>query len=117
MNISERKRVGRISRKSRIRNKISGDDTKPRMCVFRSNKYLYVQVVSDESGRTLAAASSVKGLGAGVTLDKAKQLGSDIAEKCKAAGIEAVVFDRGGYRYHGRIKALADAAREAGLRF
>jgi large subunit ribosomal protein L18 len=117
MDVSKRKHALRVSRKARIRNKVSGTDTRPRMCVYRSNKYLYVQVVSDESGRTLASASSIKGGGAGVNLDKAKKLGSDIAEKCKTAGIDNVVFDRGGYRYHGRIKALADAAREGGLRF
>jgi large subunit ribosomal protein L18 len=83
--------------------------------VFRSNRYLYVQVISDESGRTLAAASTL-------TLKQgnkaaAAQLGKDIAERCKQLSIGEVVFDRGGYRYHGRVQAIADAAREAGLKF
>jgi large subunit ribosomal protein L18 len=78
---------------------------------------MYVQVISDESGRTLAAVSSFKDLGGGVTAAKAKELGRLIAEKCGALGISDVVFDRSGYKYHGRVKALADAAREAGLKF
>ena len=92
-----------------------GTDGKPRLSVFRSNKYLYVQVISDQSGRTLAAASTLKAAGTGVTKDKAKALGQEIAERCKTLGIDAVVFDRNGFCYHGRIKVLADAAREAGL--
>ena len=116
MQISEQKRRARIYRKRRVRGRIVGTDERPRLSVFRSNRYLYAQVISDESGRTLASASSLAGLGAGVTLDKAKQLGTAIADKCKQAGISGVVFDRNGYRYHGRIKALADAAREAGLK-
>ena len=100
-----------------MRDKVRGTDAKPRLCIFRSNKHMYVQVISDESGRTLAAAATIKGPGPGVDADKAKALGSEIAGRCKGLGIEAVVFDRNGYRYHGRVKALADGAREAGLKF
>jgi large subunit ribosomal protein L18 len=115
MRISEKRRTARAARRSRVREKIRGTDARPRLSVFRSNKYLYAQVISDETGRTLAAASTLKTGGAGVTIEKAKKLGTEIASRCKAAGIGRVVFDRAGYRYHGRIKALADAAREAGL--
>ena len=115
MQISEKRREARAARRERVRKKVVGDDTRPRLSVFRSNKYLYAQVISDQTGRTLAAASTLKVGGAGVTVEKAKRLGQEIAAKCKAAGIGRVVFDRAGYRYHGRIKALADAAREAGL--
>jgi len=115
MDASSTRRIARIRRRSRVRDKVHGSDAKPRLSVFRSNKYLYVQVISDESGRTLAAASTLKAGGAGLTKDKAKALGAEIADKCKGLGIGAVVFDRNGYRYHGRIKALADAARESGL--
>lgn len=115
MDVSKKRRLARTARRSRVRKKIQGTDARPRLSVFRSNKYLYVQVVSDETQRTLAAASTLGGIGAGVTAEKAKKLGVEIAAKCKAAGIGTVVFDRAGYRYHGRIKALADAAREAGL--
>ena len=117
MDTAVRKRMGRVRRKSRIRKKISGTDTTPRLSVFRSNRHMYVQVISDESGRTLASASSLKDLGGGTTVDKAKELGKLLGEKCGGLGISQVVFDRGGYRYHGRVKALADAAREAGLKF
>jgi large subunit ribosomal protein L18 len=117
MQVAEQKRIARQARKERVRRRVRGTDVCPRLSVFRSNKYLYVQVISDESGRTLVADSTFQGLGSGVTLDKAKTLGSRLAEKCKQAGIGRVVFDRNGYQFHGRIKALADAAREAGLKF
>lgn len=115
MNTSQKRREGRMHRRRGIRRTIKGSDARPRVSVFRSNRYLYVQVISDESGRTLAAASTL-GVGS-VTIEKATLLGTQIAEKCKELSITEVVFDRGGYKYHGRIKALADAAREAGLRF
>jgi large subunit ribosomal protein L18 len=117
MNTSQQRRDSRLRRRTRVRRKIRGTDALPRLSVFRSNKHLYAQIVSDESGRTLAAVSTVKGMGADVTVEKAKTLGTRIAELCKAIGVAQVVFDRNGYRYHGRIKALADAAREGGLRF
>lgn len=95
---------------------------RPRLSVFRSSKHIYAQVVDDSAGRTLAAASSIdkalKGeLRTGADIAAAKRVGALIAERAKAAGIERVVFDRGGYKYHGRVKALADAAREGGLSF
>jgi large subunit ribosomal protein L18 len=102
----------------RIRKSVSGTAQKPRLAVFRSNTAINVQLIDDVSGKTLASASS-KGLGSGksVNVELAKQVGQQIAEKGKSAGIETVVFDRGGYLYHGKIKALADGAREAGLKF
>lgn len=117
MDASGQRRIARERRKARVRKKISGTDTMPRLAVFRSNRHIYVQVISDESGRTLAAVSSFKDLGGGVTVEKAKELGKQIAQKLSGLGIEDVVFDRSGYKYHGRVKALGDAAREAGLKF
>ena len=104
--------------KRRVRGKIQGTAECPRLSVFRSNKQIYAQIIDDRAGRTLAAAGS---LGAdeakGAKLDQAAAVGKMIAEKAKAAGIETVVFDRNGYLYHGRVKSLAEAAREAGLKF
>ena len=101
----------------RIRKKISGTATKPRMSVHRSNKEIYVQLIDDVNGHTLAATSS-RAIGCnGSGVEGAKQVGQAIAEKAKSAGVEAVVFDRGGYLYHGRVKSLADGAREGGLKF
>ena len=110
---------GRARRKRRIRKKISGTTERPRLSVFRSAKHIYAQVIDDTSGRTLAASSSkAKDFAAeGSKVDVAKAVGSLIAEACKTAGIEKVVFDRNGYIYHGRVKALADGAREGGLEF
>ena len=103
--------------KARIRGKISGTAQRPRMTVFRSNKQIYVQLIDDLEGKTLAAASS-KGLEAGGTkCEIAAQVGKAIAEKAQAAGISEVVFDRNGYLFHGRVKSLADAARKGGLKF
>jgi large subunit ribosomal protein L18 len=102
----------------RIRKKVIGTDARPRMSVFRSLKHIYAQVIDDGSGRTMAAASSrEKGQAGGGKKDGAASVGKLIASRCKEKGIESVVFDRGGFKYHGRIKALADAAREAGLKF
>jgi large subunit ribosomal protein L18 len=106
----------------RIRKKVTGTSATPRLAVFRSDKHIYVQVIDDGSGRTLAHASSLdageKGkLERGSNVEAAKAVGGAIAARLKEKGIESVVFDRGGYLYHGRIKALADAAREAGLKF
>jgi large subunit ribosomal protein L18 len=115
MEVSKQRKISRDHRHARVRKKVQGTDSRPRLSVFRSNKYIYVQVISDEQGRTLAAASTVSA-GKG-NLGSAQQLGKDIAERCKALSIAEVVFDRGGYKYHGRIRALADAAREAGLKF
>ena len=106
----------------RIRAKVTGTAAKPRLAVFRSDKHIYAQAIDDGSGRTIAAASSLdsglKGqVKRGGNVDAAKAVGGAIAARLKDKGIEDVVFDRGGYLYHGRIKALADAAREAGLKF
>jgi large subunit ribosomal protein L18 len=112
----------RLKRKSRIRRKISGTQERPRLSVYKSLKHIYAQVVDDSTGKTLAFASSVskefKGKGdEGDKKSDAKRVGALIAQKCKAANVEAVVFDRNGYPYHGRVAAVADAAREAGLKF
>jgi len=115
MQVSKERRISREHRHERVRKKVRGTDARPRLSVFRSNRYLYVQVISDDGGRTLAAASTVT-TGKG-NVGSAQQLGKDIAERCKALSIAEVVFDRGGYKYHGRVRALADAAREAGLKF
>ncbi|MCS7037757.1 MAG: 50S ribosomal protein L18 [Saprospiraceae bacterium] len=102
----------------RIRKKIAGSPERPRLSVYRSNKEIYCQLIDDTKGHTLAAASSreINGVSATKT-EKARQVGKLIAEKARASGIELVVFDRGGYLYHGRVKALAEGAREGGLRF
>ncbi len=102
----------------RIRKKVVGTESRPRLSVFRSLKHIYAQVIDDGSGRTMASASSrEKGQTGGGKKDGAAGVGKLIASRCKEKGIESVVFDRGGFKYHGRIKALADAAREAGLKF
>jgi len=112
-------RAARRRRHMRLRKRLSGTTARPRLCVFRSLNQIYAQVIDDTSGRTLAAASSLDGAlrGSGSKTERAKAVGTAIAEKAKAAGISQVVFDRGGYMYHGRVQALADAAREAGLEF
>ena len=102
--------------KTRIRGKISGTAERPRMSVFRSNKGIYVQVIDDLAGVTLAAASS-KGLEGGTKTEVAAKVGKEIAKKAQEKGITEVVLDRNGYLYHGRVKSLADAAREGGLKF
>lgn len=99
-----------------IRGKIAGTAERPRLSVFRSNRYLYAQLIDDTTGHTLAAAST-KGLGEGTPIEQGREAGKALAEAAKAAGIEAVVFDRNGYRYHGRVQALAEGAREGGLQF
>jgi large subunit ribosomal protein L18 len=107
----------------RIRRKLSGTKERPRLAVFRSVAHIYAQVIDDVAGRTLVSASSVDksadkdGKTKGGNLAAAKAIGKLVAERAKEKGVKAVVFDRGGYQYHGRIKALADAAREAGLEF
>ena len=104
--------------KRRVRGKIQGTATRPRLSVFRSNKQIYVQIIDDREGRTLAAAGSLGDDAAkGAKVEQAAAVGKMIAEKAKAAGIEQVVFDRNGYLYHGRVKTLAESAREGGLKF
>ena len=102
----------------RIRRRVSGTDARPRLAVFRSVKHIYAQVIDDGKSHTLVAASSTEGeTKNGGNLSGAKHIGKLVAERAKEKGIKAVVFDRGGYQYHGRVKALAEAAREAGLEF
>ena len=110
----------RIRRHRRVRKKILGTAERPRLAVFRSNKHIYVQAIDDFAGRTLVSASTMEAAtrsGATATVDAAKQVGKTLGERAKAAGIDRVVFDRGGFKYHGRVAALADGAREAGLEF
>jgi len=112
-------REARLRRHRRVRGRVSGTTERPRLAVFRSNKGIYAQVIDDGSARTLASASwaqlpkSFKG----TKTEQAAEVGKRLAANAKKAGVEAVVFDRGGYLYHGRVKALADGAREGGLRF
>src|SRR6266849_177291 len=102
----------------RIRRRVKGTEQRPRLAVFRSVKHIYAQVIDDAKGHTVAAASSAeKNAGNGGNVAGAKAIGKLVAERAKEKGIKAVVFERGGYLYHGRVKALADAAREAGLEF
>lgn len=106
----------RLHRKRRIRAKVSGTADMPRLAVFRSLRNISIQVINDVTGKTVASASLVE-IKAANTIEGAKALGALIAEKCKAAKVETIVFDRAGYQYHGKIKAVADGAREAGLKF
>ncbi|WP_409427136.1 50S ribosomal protein L18 [Mycobacterium sp. SMC-11] len=119
-NISEVRRAHRIRRHARLRKKVSGTAERPRLVVHRSSRHIHVQLVDDLAGHTVAAASSIEADVRGVDGDKkahSVRVGQLIAERAKAAGVENVVFDRGGYTYGGRIAALADAAREGGLNF
>ena len=114
--------VVRLRIHERIRKRLSGSEERPRLCVFRSNKHIYAQIVDDSQGSTLAAACSrdVEAKGetkSGGNIAAAKAVGKMVAKRAIDKGISAVLFDRGGYIYHGRVKALADAAREAGLKF
>lgn len=108
---------GRWRRHRRVRKKVAGTTHRPRLAVFRSNRYIYAQVIDDTRGATLASASSLEPSlrSRRLTVDTASEVGRLVAERARAAGVGTVVFDRGGFRYHGRVKALADAAREAGL--
>ena len=118
--MSNQKRVGRQRRHARVRKKVRGDAARPRLAVFRSNRHISAQIIDDRAGVTLAAASSVEAsMRATATgnIDEAKQVGALLAERARAKGISQVVFDRGGFLYHGRVAALAEAAREAGLEF
>ncbi len=114
--------IRRKKRHERVRMKIEGSNSRPRLCVFRSLNHIYAQVIDDEKGSTLGSASSldpeIKGNGTGKTKTEiAKLVGTLIAKQASAQGIKTVVFDRGGYQYHGRVKALAEAARKNGLKF
>ena len=117
---AKKKHEARLRRHRRVRKKVRGTAERPRLAVFRSNKHIYAQVIDDIAGVTIAAASTAD---ASITdaakgnVEAAKKVGALVAERAKAAGVEKVVFDRGGFLYHGRVAALADAAREAGLEF
>jgi large subunit ribosomal protein L18 len=112
------KTVARTRRQERVRRRVRGTDTRPRLCVFRSNRHMYVQVISDESGKTLAAASTM-GLDGTATSNKgaARKVGERIAQLCQERNIAAVIFDRNGFLFHGRVKEVAEGARAAGLKF
>ncbi|MFZ8902177.1 MAG: 50S ribosomal protein L18 [Ilumatobacteraceae bacterium] len=119
--ISNQRRTGRLRRHTRVRKKIHGTAERPRLSLYRSNKHLILQVIDDDRGVTIASATSVEAdvrkAGSGSTVAAATQLGRLVAERAKAAGVNKVVFDRGGYLYQGRVAAVAEAAREAGLEF
>ena len=113
---SSPKTLSRLRRKNRIRAKISGNTARPRLVVFRSNSHISAQIMDDGSGKVLASAHDLK-VKKGSKVERAGVVGKAVAEAVKEKKIESVVFDRNGYQYHGRVKALADAAREAGLKF
>ncbi len=115
----ENRQASRVRRHERVRTKVQGTTERPRLSVYRSEKNIYAQIIDDIKGVTLVQASSIDKdfEGIGWNTEAAKKVGQAVAERAKAAGIDKVVFDRGGYIYHGRVQALADAAREAGLEF
>jgi large subunit ribosomal protein L18 len=115
--MGNKKLTGRKKVHRRIRKKIFGTAERPRLCVFRSNREIYAQLIDDEKGVTLLQETSLKAELTGTKVDVAKLVGQKIAEKAKSNGVESVVFDRGGYLYHGRVKSLAEGAREGGLVF
>lgn len=113
--------INRRRRQERVRRRVLGTDAKPRLCVFRSARHIYVQVISDEAGKTLVAVSTLSpelrdGSDKVKKVDAAKKVGELVAKKCLERSISQVIFDRNGFRYHGRVRAVADAAREAGLK-
>ena len=119
--IAKARRQGRIRRHRRVRKKVHGTAARPRLAVYRSNKHISVQLIDDDAGVTLASASTVeadqRSAGSGGTVAAATRMGELVAERAKAAGVTAAVFDRGGFAYHGRVAAIAEAARNAGLEF
>ncbi|MBU6447908.1 50S ribosomal protein L18 [Patescibacteria group bacterium] len=117
MNKQELKNAKRIRRHKRVRAKVKGSESRPRLAVFRASQHIYAQVIDDASGKVLAAASSLDIKSKANKSDKASEVGALIAKKSLEKNIKEVVFDRGGYQYHGRVKALAEAARQAGLKF
>jgi large subunit ribosomal protein L18 len=116
---AQQKREARVRRHRRVRKKVRGSAERPRLAVFRSNKHISAQVIDDRSGRTIASASTVEAdlRDAGGNVTAAVKVGERLAQRAKDAGVDTVVFDRGGNRYHGRVAALADAARKGGLEF
>ncbi|PLX73106.1 MAG: 50S ribosomal protein L18 [Desulfuromonas sp.] len=122
MKASAERRQARVKRQTRVRQKVRGTEERPRLCIFRSAKHMYAQIIEDTTGKTLASVSTVSkdvadGLKYPGNVEAAKAVGSAIAKKALDQNIKQVVFDRNGFLYHGRVKALADAAREAGLSF
>ena len=119
--IAQQRHESRLRRHRRVRKKVVGTAERPRLAVHRSNKHITVQLIDDDAGRTVASASTtepeVRGSGSGSTVAAATKVGQVVAQRAKAAGVTAVVFDRGGFAYHGRVAAAAEAAREAGLEF
>jgi large subunit ribosomal protein L18 len=111
------RKINRLKRHKRVRVHVTGTKERPRLAVFKSLNHVYAQLIDDAASHTLASASTVELKAKGNAMDEAAKVGKAIADKAKAAGVTSVVFDRGGFLYHGRIKALADAAREAGLEF
>lgn len=116
MNQTIKKQIGRTRRHNRIRAKVAGTEARPRLCVYKSNRYLHVQVIDDSAGRTIVAGST-KDIAKAKKMDAAEKLGVELAKKAQAAGVTAVVFDRGGFRYTGRVATFAEAARKGGLTF
>lgn len=117
MNKEKQKLHKRTIRHKRVRSRVSGTDSRPRLSVFRANKHIYAQLIDDNSGKTIISASSSEVKSKGKKADLAKEVGKLVASKAIAKSIKAVKFDRGGYAYHGRVKALAEGAREGGLEF
>ena len=123
VNRRKKKEARRAAVRLRIRRKVSGSEQRPRLCVFRSNRHLHLQIIDDNAGRTLASVSTIekafraRGFDAGANCEAAAAAGTLLAERALGAGIKQIVFDRGGYDYHGRVQALAEAAREGGLEF
>ncbi len=117
MEINALKTIRRARRKIRVRKAVFGTAARPRLSVYRSLKHIYAQIVDDTTGKTLVSANSVEAKSAGGNKTAATTIGKRLAEKAKAAGVVAIAFDRNGYKYHGRVKALADGAREGGLKF
>jgi large subunit ribosomal protein L18 len=117
MNSNRQKRIKREIRHKRVRSRVTGTAQRPRLSVFRANTHIYAQVIDDGSGKTLVSASSLEVKAKGKKSDVSKEVGKIIAQKAAAKNIKAVRFDRGGFAYHGRVKALADGAREGGLEF
>jgi large subunit ribosomal protein L18 len=119
---NKQKNIARIRRQQRVRKKVSGTDARPRVCVFKSNRHIYVQVISDDRGMTLASVSTLSAdLAVAIKdingVEAAKRVGLSLAKVCKEKNINHVVFDRNGFLFHGRVKAVADGAREGGLEF
>ena len=117
MDTARAKREARLRRHRRVRRRVLGTTERPRLAVFRSNRHIYAQIIDDMNGRTVASAGSLGLPGEDDKTEEAKRVGAELARRAKQAGVAAVVFDRGGYQYHGRVQALAEAAREGGLDF